>query len=215
MDNNLENLKQDLYDLVEYRLSTTSKSKDWYRNAYVSNLMDIDSLCIDRGFKSLNRMSQGLLSEVFFLNACKQNGIECVPSTGDEDIMGIDFKIEDDKDTRFLDVTVNISEKGLTSNLKDWNFPVLFIPWRNSWSGMSSAEAYLRYGIFNGKKFLNRIYRYNSGVRDILKQDIRNRDINCVFRKNKREVKYPDAGVGYINNLEGVISLLGRSLSEN
>lgn len=215
MENNLESLKLELIDLVEYRLATTSASKNWYRMGCMTNESEIACLCVDRGFESLNRMSQGILSELFFLKACKQNGIGCVVSTGDEDIFGVDFKIEDDIEARFLDVTVNISEKSFTSNLKDWNFPALFIPWRNGLSGMSTAEAYIKYGVFNGKNFLTRIYKYNLGIRDLLKEDIKNRDINSATRKNKRKIKYPDAGVVYLNNLEGVISLLGRSLSKN
>lgn len=212
-ERNVSHLKQELYDLVEYKIDTATK--EWYRSIYIGYLIDIDTLSGNGNIKGIDKIPQGFISELFFLNACQQIGIECEPSRGDDDIIGIDFRIKDNKETRFFDICINSNKNFLDENLIEGRFPVLFVPWRNRDWGMSYAEAYVRYGCFNGRRFLERTVQKNEEILFKLEEDRKRKMYPTVYGKKNVGLYFPQADTQYYNDFKGTLSLLKRSLFKN
>lgn len=178
--------------------------------------MDIDGFTPKRA-SEINSLPQGLIAEVFFLNACRQSAIDCEPSFGDEDVLGADFKITHGNETRFFDVSINTSGRSVKKKVKEGTFPTLFLPWKESLDGSSSscmtyAEKYLKYGTFDGRNFLCQIISSNYFVLDSLRRRVwRNEDpLKKVF--NHESVDLSESGIQYVRNLDGVLMLLRRAI---
>lgn len=213
VENNLSNLKSELFDLVDYKIETCNTA--WYRNIYIGYLIDIDSLSANGNVWGIDKIPQGFMSELFFLNACNQVGIDCQPSTGEDDIIGVDFRLQDEKETRFFDICINSKEKNLTESILEGHFPILFVPWRNMDYGMSYAEAYVRYGCFNGKRFLERTVKKNEEILFKLKGDIDKKKYPEIYGEEGNGFNFPKCDIQYYNNFVGTLSLLERNLSKN
>jgi len=210
VDRNVANLKNDLIEYVEKKIDSTSK--EWYRNVYIGYLIDIDYLSCNGSVSGIDNISQGLLSEVFFLNACNQIGMNCVPSSGDEDIIGIDFRLMDSKEARFFDISIRNKEKFMRKDIQEGNFPVLYIPWRNKEWGMSYAEAYIRFGKFNGRRFLERALLFNKKLECELSMDMKKKKCEGVLDLDISKLKYPGVDIQYIKNFQGAVELLENGL---
>lgn len=214
IDSNWIGLKDELLAFTQYRID--SAQHQWYRDAYMGYMIDIYDFSPKRA-SEINSLPQGILGEVFFLNACKQNGIQCDPTFGEEDVLGADFKITNGKETRFFDVSVNTSERGFKKKVKEGTFPTLFIPWKaeDLQSGnrnMSYAERYMKYGTFDGKRFLHSILTSNYLVLDCIKRKVwRSQDTDRKLFNND-SVDVSAGGIQYIRSLEGVLILMRKSL---
>lgn len=207
-------LKQEILDLADYRIST---SKDrWYQEAYMFYKYEVDNFN-PRHPADINSLPKGLISEVFFFKGCIKLGIMCVPCLGEEDIMGADFKISKGDETRFLDVTVNTSERGFHRKVKEGRFPTIFLPWKEEESNngykRSYAERYLKYGTFNTEEYFSNVLYSNYQILDrLLRTYWKNQNSNREVLGNKK-VDYTKAGIIYIKSLEGVLNLLRESLN--
>ena len=212
-ERNASHLKNELFDLVQYKIETSSKP--WYRSIYIGHLIDIDNLSGNGNIKGIDRVPQGFMSELFFLNACNQIGIECEPSSGDDDVIGIDFRVKDEQETRYFDICINSKKYILDENLIEGRFPVLFVPWRNRDWGMSYAEAYVRYGCFDGRKFLQRTIKKNEEILFKLEEDRKRRMYPKVYGNDKEGLYFPEVDTQYYNHFKGTLLLLERNLSKN
>lgn len=192
--------------LIDYRFQYGSKER-WYIDNYTALKQEfLETPSLERA-SEINQFPGGILAEVFFMQACNQLGIYCEPTSGDEDVFGVDFKIEDDFETRFLDVSINISSLGLRKKNRDGTFPTLFIPWNvkknvNGYSP-SYAEHYLSTGLFNGKKFFNSILDYNYSNLHNLKKSVWN---DARIGEGYMSLN----GIQYIKNLEGILGMIRR-----
>ena len=153
----------------------------------------------------INVLTSGIVSEVFFMEACNRMGLNCIPTRGYQDSLGADFMIENGKETRFLDVSLDTSKKGLEKKNKVGTFPTIFIPWRTNRVGkrkeVSYSEKYLCTGVFNRRKFFSDILNYNYRNLHILERDVR--------KGSYSEEGYMGAeGFQYVNDLKGTISML-------
>jgi hypothetical protein len=207
-------IKSDILNLAEYRIST-SKEK-WYQEAYMFYKYEVDTFN-PKHPGDINSLPKGLLSEVFFSNACQKVGIMCSPCLGEEDIWGADFKICKDDETRFLDVTVNTSQRGFKRKVREGRFPTIFLPWKeeNTNNGyiMSYPERYLKYGTFNTKEYFSNVLYSNYQILDGIERTFwKNQNSSREVLGGKR-VDYTKAGSMYIKNLEGVLNLLKESLN--
>ncbi len=214
LDSNWIDLKGELLQLAQYRVDTVQQK--WYRDVYIEYMMDIDSFYPTR-YSEINRLPQGILAEVFFLNACRQNMFNCVPSYGEEDIMGADFKLTYGDETRFFDVSINTSGRSMKKKVKEGTFPTLFLPWKKDFSDngdgpITYAERYLKYGRFDGKTFLHSILDSNYIVLDSLKRKVwREEDVQKKIFNNE-SLDLSESGIQYIRTLEGVLLLMRRYL---
>lgn len=192
--------------LIDYRFQYGSKEK-WYTDNYTAIKQEFLERPYLEKVSEINQYPGGILAEVFFMQACNQIGIYCEPTSGDEDVFGVDFKIEDDFETRFLDVSINVSSKGLSKKNRDGTFPTLFIPWavKKNVNGYSPsyAEYYLSTGLFNGKEFFNSILDYNySNLHDLKKS---------VWNDGKLGEGYMSLnGIQYLKHLEGILGMIRR-----
>jgi len=150
---------------------------------------------------------------VFFLNACKQNGIDCNPSCGDEDVMGADFYLTYGKETRFFDVTTNTFAKSVSKKVREGTFPSLFIPWAYRNNGKPSyAEDYLREGKFNGTQFLHNILDVNYVMLDSLRRKVwRNQDVDRKLFGDE-VLDLSRCGIQYLNHLDGILYLIRKAM---
>ncbi len=192
--------------LIDYRFQYGSKEK-WYRDNYTAVKQEFLELPSLERASEINQFPGGILAEVFFMQACNQVGIYCEPTSGDEDVFGVDFKIEDDCETRFLDVSINVSSKGLSKKNRDGTFPTLFVPWsvKSNTNGYSPsyAEYYLSTGLFNGKEFFNSILDYNYENLHKLRKS--------VWKDAKWGEGYMSLnGIQYLKNLEGILEMIKR-----
>ena len=160
---------------------------------------------------SLDKVPNGILGEVFFLDACEQLGIYCCPTTGDEDALGADFKIRsrDGIDTRFLDVSIKISERGLEQKNRAGTFPTVFIPWYTDYSSRrkypSYAQHYLSTGEFDSYQFMNGILTFNK------------RNLRCLEKNVWEDSPLGKGymafdGITYVSNLAGVLKILDEGI---
>lgn len=199
-------LRSRVLDLIDCRLAE-GNPRQWYIDQYLVNKIFFESVkSIDAPYQ-VKRVPNGILGEVFFLEACKYFGFPCVPTGGDVDSLGADFRLtsRDGTETRFVDVTINTSNKGLKQKNKVGTFPTLFIPWNikydNEENSFSYAEEYLRTGEFNKNMFLDDILTFNYCNLHNLKKS--------VWRDSPTGEGYmAQDGVVYIRNLEGVLEIL-------
>ena len=207
-------IKPDILSLAEYRIST-SKEK-WYQEAYMFYAYEVDNFN-PKHPGDINSLPKGLLSEVFFLKACQNVGITCSPCLGEEDVWGADFKISKDDETRFLDVTVNTSERGFRRKVREGRFPTIFLPWKeektNKGYRRSYVERYLEHGTFNTKEYFRNVLHSNYEILDGLERSFWKNQNNSREVLGGKRVDYTKAGRMYIKNLEGVLNLLKRGLN--
>jgi len=199
-----EQIRDEVSQLIEFRLSRGSSFK-WYEEGFLSTRRVFESTESLQEPCDINKFPSGILGEVFFLNACQNLGIYCEPTEGDDDVHGADFKICLNGDTRFLDVSLNRSEKGLLKKNKVGTFPTVFIPWRTMYPGTnyqpSYAEKYLSTGEFDVSEFMHEILKYNYKNLHILR--------NSVWRDAPWGEGYMCLdGISYIKNLEGILNIL-------
>ena len=199
-------LEKKALELVTFRLSKRNLKKQ-----YVDCCLRGQELFeIARDIKdpsSLDNAPNGILGEVFFLDACNQLGIYCCPTTGDEDAMGADFKIrsKDGIDTRFLDVTINITERGLKKKNKAGTFPTVFIPWYMNHSNRRNSPSYARHylatGEFDSSWFMRSILAFNY-------DNLRRLEENVWKDSPWGEGYMAFDGITYVSNLAGVLEIL-------
>ncbi len=214
LEKNWEDLKSTLLDLAEFRVHT-SKAQ-WYQEAYMYYKVEIDAFN-PRCPSEVNCLPKGIIAEAFFLDACRRNGLECFPSLGEEDVLGADFRITNDKETRFFDVTVNTSHRGFFKKVREGRFPTLFLPWEenqtNNGYRRSYAERFLRDGDYDSKEYIENTLRSNYFILDKLRRAYwRNQRIDEEIL-GKTNLDLSRAGLMYIKDLDGVLKLIRKSLN--
>lgn len=205
LEGNLKNVSTELINFVERKIDTVDKK--WFKNYYVGYLLDIDSVLNYQ--EDIYCIPQGLVSELFFYNACKEVGIDCEPSTGNDDVIGIDFRIQDEKEARVFGITTNTSETNMRRRISEGNFPVLFVDWIDRKYRMSYFEKFLKYGVFNGDVFLGEVINMNEEILSKLENDIEVQDRN---RGRNKDLNFPKGGIQYYNNYKNTLNLLKRNL---
>lgn len=199
--------------MMDYRIS--SCNSNWYVDLY-SNFFERVKDFNPYHPQEVDLLPQGVLAEFFFMDACKQNGIECNPCIGDDDVMGIDFGISKYNETRFVDVSLNVSRSSISRKTKEWRVATLFLPWRVQREGehyKSYAHQYLDSGYFDGYTFLNMIISANYVLLDGLKRNVW-RGENVVREILRRQYSdFSGSGIQYVRSLDGVLLLLRRSLN--
>ncbi|GEM_PF-2787878 len=213
LERNWESLRTELIDLTDYRIDT-SRDK-WYQEVYMFYKLDIESF-IPTHPSDVNRLPKGIVAETFFLNGCRLRGLRCNSCSGDEDVMGADFNISCGNETRFFDVSVDTSKRGLMSKVREGRFPTLFIPWEEAKSSngylRSYAERYLRYGIFNTNEYFSNILSSNYIVLDHIKRMFWKNQEDCGRVFGKKGINFSKAGIQYIRSLEGTLRLLRKGI---
>jgi len=213
-ENNWTDLKTEILDFADYRIST-SKEK-WYQEACMFYKYEVD-IFNPKHPSDINSLPKGLISEVFFLKGCQKVGIMCSPCLGQEDVLGADFKICKGDETRFLDVTVNTSSRGFFKKVREGRFPTIFLPWKeeetNNGYKRSYAERYLRYGTFNIDEYFNNILSTNYQILDRLRRSFWRNQNNGKEVLGKKELDFTRTGVIYIKSLEGILNVLRQSLN--
>lgn len=199
-------LRSKVLGLIDFRLENGNPSQ-WYIDHYLYNKDLFEKASHIEEVYWVNRVPNGILAEVFFLDACEYFGFHCVPTGGDEDSWGADFKLEsrDGSQTRFVDVTINTSERGLRQKNVVGTFPTLFIPWHTDYYNQrhspTYAEEYLRTGTFDADMFVDGILTFN--YRNL--HDLR----RSVWRDSPWGEGYmAQDGITYLRNLEGVLDIL-------
>jgi len=212
IQSNWQDIKEDIVEVVEYRIESTQQS--WYRKVYTDCLRLVDRFDPHEP-QDINHFPQGILAEVFFMNACRQVGLNCIPSYGEEDIIGADFKIINGE-TRFLDVTMNTSSSNLVYKIKEGTFPTLFLPWRAAKSpqgtNMSFAYVYLDRGSFNGRAFLYSTISSNMEILHCLKTNVWRGEDEIRKILGNTYTNFSGSGIQYIRSLEGVLKLMRKNL---
>ncbi len=214
IDRNWGDLKTELLYLTEYRLE--SANNRWYKKFCVQHINDIIHFS-PKTYRDINRLPQGLLAEVFFLNACQQEAIDCVPSFGEEDLKGVDFKIISNDEEYYFDVSINTSKENLEKKIKEGSFPTLFIPWKRKYIDdenpyMTYAERYLKYGLFEGNSFLKNIVSKNSELLDCLSSKILSKKNHKRKVFNNEGIDLSVSGIKYALNLKDVLEIVRRSI---
>ena len=208
---NWNDIKHEVQEVVEYRIY--SSNKGWYKDAYEENLFYINEFYPTTS-RDIDYLPQGILAEVFFLNACKQNRIHCKACTGDEDVRGADFKIVSKKERRFFDVSMNSDPEVFQQKIQgSKRYPTLFLPWveqekSNGRQYRSYASKYLESGVFNGREFLQRVItsgNYNSKCLKRALQEER-RGKGCAYSQ------FSGCSEEYIEELDGVLRVLSSNL---
>ena len=207
---NWNDIKHEVQDVIEYRLY--SSNREWYKQAYEESLFYINEFYPTTS-KDIDYLPQGILAEVFFLNACKQTGIRCKPCTGDEDVRGADFKIVSKKERKFFDVSMNSNPEVFHKKINGNTYPTLFLPWSeiddcNGDRCTTFAIKYLESGTFNGRVFLQRVItsgNYNSKcLKSALKEEKKGKGCSySQFSGSSRE---------YIQELDDVLRILSSNL---
>ncbi|MDX9738972.1 MAG: hypothetical protein RBT33_01225 [Candidatus Dojkabacteria bacterium] len=201
-----EEIRTEVCSLIDYRLEYGSCEK-WYEESYLAVKQEFLELPTIDYPSEINYLTSGIVGEVFFMDACNRVGINCIPTSGQEDMWGVDFKIDNGIETRFLDVSINISSKGLQKKNKAGTFPTLFVPWRTNSlgkkEGVSYSEKYLCTGVFDREKFISDIIDYN------------NRNLHELQKSVWKDAKWGEGymsleGIQYIKNLKGIIEMLKR-----
>ena len=199
-------LRSKVLGLIDFRLSN-GDPRQWYIDHYLYDQELFENAKYIDAPYWVNRVPNGILGEIFFLDACEQLGIHCYPTAGDEDAWGTDFKIisRNDGSTRFLDVTINMSERGLKQKNKAGTFPTVFVPWHIDYSNRrnspSYAHHYLSTGEFDSYQFMDDILTFNYNNLHDLRRN--------VWRDSPWGEGYMALdGVTYISNLAGVLDIL-------
>jgi len=207
---NWNDIKHEVQELVEYRLY--SSNKGWYKDRYEESLFYINEF-YPLTSRDINYLPQGILAEVFFLNACKQNGVYCKACTGDEDVRGADFKIVNKKEKRFFDVSMNSNPEVFHKKINGNTYPTLFLPWigqeSNNGGGYTSyAVKYLESGIFKGRDFLQRVItsgNYNSKcLKRALKEEERGKSFS--------DSQFSGSSIEYVEELDEVLRIINSNL---
>lgn len=215
IERNWVDLKTELLYLTEYRLDSTSNK--WYKKFCIHYINDISDFS-PKTYKDINRLPQGLLSEVFFLNACQQQAIDCVPSFGEEDVRGVDFKINSWEEEYYFDVSINTSKQNLEKKIKEGSYPTLFIPWKRTYIDdedpyMTYAERYMKYGIFEGNSFLRNVVSCNYELLDCLRSKLLSKKYHDRKIFNNEGVDLSVSGIKYTLNLKDVLELIKKGLN--
>lgn len=209
---NWSDIKHEVKQLLEYRIYSSNMEKYKERCEEIIFYMDefypITSSEIDY-------LPQGILAEVFFLNACKQNDIRCKPCTGDEDLKGVDFKIVNKKERKFFDVSINCNPEIVRQKISGDRSPTLFLPWNdidnsNGVRYISFARKYIESGTFNGKEFLQRVIQSGNYRSKCLKKAIQEEKKSN--SKNNVYSQYFGSSTEYIEELDSLLLLLSKSL---
>ncbi len=204
-----EELRARACALIDYRLEQGSRY-EWYEECFLDTKREFEELDEIEDPREVNEVSRGILAEVFFMEACLSLCLKCTPASADEDVWGQDFKLSGFGETRFLDVTINNSSKGLRKKNRAGTFPTIFIPWQIDGSKNRDiptyAQWYIETGQFDPKEFIRAIVDYNKRNLHILRQS--------VWRDGKvEEGGYMGLdGILYLQNLEGVLRILERAI---
>lgn len=200
-----DGVRYQVCDLMQYRIDNGSSPK-WYIDACVEDIYLFGEAVELDDLSDLKDFPNGSIAEVFFMEACRDLGIECTPACGEEDILGVDFMISNGFDTRFLDVTINISNRGFKRKNKAGTFPTLFIPWTISDSlPISYAYRYIETGEFYSDEFISEILTFNYKNLHNLRKD--------VWTDSPKGDGYMSLeGVQYLENLEGSLKILKSAL---
>ena len=204
LQNRWNEIRNEVCSLIDYRLEYGSCEK-WYKDNYLAVKQEFLEMPFIDHPSEINKLPSGIVGEVFFMEACNKEGLNCVPTHGDEDVWGADFKIDNGKETRFLDVSINISSKGLQKKNRVGTFPTIFIPWKtNSMgnrNGVSYSEKYLCTGMFNRKRFISDILNYNNSNLHLLQKSVwKDADWGEGYMALE--------GIQYLKNLKGTILML-------
>ncbi len=200
-----DGVRYEVCDLMEYRIENGS-SPQWYRDACIDNIYIFGNAVELNDVSDLNRLPNGFIAEVFFMEACRDLGIECTPTCGEEDTWGVDFKISNGFDTRFLDVTIDTSNSGFRRKNRAGTFPTLFIPWSISHSfSRSYAYRYIETGEFYSDEFISKIVSFNYKNLHNLRKDVWS---DCPNSGSYMSLE----GVHYLENLEGILEILKSAL---
>lgn len=199
-------LRHKVCELVDYRIRNGNPPR-WYRDACIDSREKFERVSILENVNDIDRFPNGILGEVFFMEACNNVGIECTPTYGDVDTWGADFMITNGKETRFIDVSINTSYRGLRKKNREGTFPTLFIPWHSADNGFQSyACHYLRTGEFDSNNFISDTVSYNYHNLHTLRKD--------VWSDGQVVDSYMDLyGIRYLESLEGSINMLRSSIS--
>jgi hypothetical protein len=208
---NWNDIKHEVQEVIEYRLY--SSNKKWYKDRYEETLFYVNEF-YPLTSRDVDYLPQGILAEVFFLNACKQNGIRCKPCTGDEDVRGADFKIVSRGERSFFDVSMNSDPEIFKQKIDGSNrYPTLFLGWleQESTNGkqyVSYASKYLEEGYFNGREFLQRVITSGNYHSKCLKRAIEEekRGKGCSYSQ------FSGSSIEYIEELDRVLSLLSKNI---
>lgn len=199
-----DSVRSEVCGLMEYRINHGSPPK-WYKDVCIDTMYIFGNASYLNDVCDVNRFPNGFIGEVFFMEACSKLGIECVPTYGDEDTWGADFRISDGKDTRFLDVTINTSDNGLRKKNKAGTFPTLFIPWYMN-SNQSYVHHYIETGEFDTEEFIGNILSYNYKNLHNLRRD--------VWSDSPKGQGYMSLyGIKYLEGVEGSLNILKRGVS--
>ncbi len=201
-----EDIQKEVVGLISYRISNCNCR--WYNEANLDTLEAVYRFSPQEYDSIFYLPHQGILAEVFFLNACLQNGIDCVPCRGSQDIKGKDFVLSDSLGDEYVDVTINKKRKSIKRKIRKDSCPTLLLPWtykpsNNGNLPLSYAAQYLKSGGFDGKGFLARTL-----------------DLNIILLQDIRDGKYSDSNGSfptqreqhYENNLEKILYLLRDSI---
>ncbi len=214
IDRNWGNVQTEILNLAQYRLESTRDK--WYRDICTEYISKVTCFS-PKIYTDINKLPQGILGEVFFLNACKQKGVDCTPCFGDEDQIGVDFKIRHNGEISFFDVSINTSKESMKRKTKEGSFPTLFIPWKREYIDdenpyMTYAERYLRYGIFDSESFFRDVISSNYDVFHFLKRKILRKEKKNWMTFNNENVNLSDSGIKYLLNLKDLLILLKKEL---
>ena len=188
-------------DLINHRLCNGIPDK-WYKDIFLAHREAFKGREYIKNAFDANSVSNGMLGEVFFMEACRSLNIYCVPTCGLEDEWGADFKISDGVDTRFLDVTINLSNENLRKKNRSGTFPTVFVPWYlGKDRSQSYATRYIETGEFDYETFINNILSYNYHNLHILRKNVWN-------DSPKGEGYMALDGVKYLENLGGSLDIL-------
>jgi hypothetical protein len=213
IETNWSDIKDDLVNLINYRLSTSECY--WYNQANLETLSIVERFAPVE-CDSVNFLPQGILAEVFFQNACIQNGIKCEPCFGSEDVEGMDFIISNGLGEKYIDVSINFSNRSIRRKVKRGTTPTLFLPWTyksatNGRPTMSYAYEYLRSGAFDGKGFLTRALDLNINLLEYIRADMLNNG-NGKKIKGKKDSGFSCSDKEYIYDMEGVLYLIRANI---
>lgn len=213
LDSNWCSLQNSLLELLVYKISTSDM--DWYVDGYSNFFSRVENLKLNHP-QQVDLIPQGLLAEVFFMNACEQSGFECCPSVGNEDAKGVDFVLSKYGFTKYVDVTLNFSKSSLRRKTKEWRVPTLFLPWRIHHTKKhitSYAQEYLATGRFDGKEYLDSVVTINYSFLDGLRRNVWRGEnvVRNILRKQFTD--FSGSGFQYVKNLENTLLLIREGIN--
>jgi hypothetical protein len=135
----------------------------------------------------INKFPRGALAEAFFYQACISESIYCSISSGEEDLMGIDFHIKSKRERipRPFDVSTNINQEVLINKVNEDLYPTVFLlsdigiksllnKKRNSRYRETYAEKYLDTGEFDAYSYLENTLTTNYELCGVLEKYVKN-----------------------------------------